>query len=194
MGYTKGRKWTYIDMCNEVRKVMNTLNIKRMPTNSECFLVTKSHALSNYINRSGGFNWLAKHMGLDQSKCETRIGLKGEFKIKKILENLGYKVDKMPLKHPYDLLVNDNIKVDVKTSNKYESNKGWSSYSFNLEKNNPTCDIYIIRCIQDDKTLIIPSKYLKQSQLCITDKESKYDIYKDRWDYFDKYNEFYKKL
>ncbi|WP_252233748.1 hypothetical protein [Clostridium sp. ZS1] len=98
----------------------------------------------------------------------------------------------MTTKHPYDLLVNDNVKIDVKSSNKYLSSAGWNSYSFNLEKFNPTCDIYIIYCIQDEKLLIIPSKFLKQTQLCITDKTSKYDIYKDRWDYIEQYNSFYK--
>jgi hypothetical protein len=42
--------------------------------------------------------------------------------------------------------------------------------------------------------LIIPSKFLRQTQLCITDKESKYDVFKDRWEYVEVYNKFYKWL
>ena len=194
MGYARGIKWNDELIEHEINKVKDVLGIDRMPTSIEIFNVMNNHSLTNAIVRYGGYKYWANKLNLKQSKCETRTGLKEELNIKELLERKGYKVEKMSSRHPYDLLVNDNIKIDVKASNKYKSDKGWSSYSFNLEKNNPTCDIYIIRCIQDDKTLVIPSKYLRQSQLCITDKESKYDIYKDKWDYFDKYNEFYKKL
>ena len=90
--------------------------------------------------------------------------------------------------------VNDNIKIDVKTAHKYKSNTGFASYSFRLEKENPTCDIYYIWCIEDNKMLIIPSKFLHQKQLCITDKKSKYDKFIDRFDYIDEYDKFYKKI
>lgn len=194
MGYTHGRKWSHKDICDEVYKVMKSLNIDRMPSAPECKLVTGSSALNSVIVKRGGFKWLANNMGLKQSDCETRLGSNGELTIKKILESLGYRVEKMSIKHPYDLLVNENIKIDVKTARKYNSDKGWSSYSFNLEKSNPTCDIYVFICVEDEKYLIIPSKFLRQTQLCITDKESKYDVFKDKWEYVEVYNKFYKWL
>lgn len=194
MGYAKGRKWCYQDMCNEVYKVMETLDINRMPTASECNLVVGNTSLSNVIAKRGGFLWLADKLGLEQSKCESRLGLKGELMIKEILEQKGYKVEKMKNKHPYDLLVNKNVKIDIKASNLYTSPKGWTSYSFNLEKDSPTCDIYVIICNGMDRILVIPSKFLTQTQLCITGDKSKYDIYKDRWDYIEQYDVFYKSV
>lgn len=194
MGYAKGIQWNDELIEREIINVKNILGIDRMPTSAEISRIMNNYSLTNAIARHGGYKFWANKLNLNQSECETRIGYEYEIKIKEILESKGYKVEKMTSNHPYDLLVNKNIKVDVKASNKYKSNKGWCSYSFGLGKRNPTCDIYVIICIQDNKVLIVPSKYLKQSQLCITDKESKYDIYKDRWDYFDKYNEFYKKL
>lgn len=194
MGYSHGRRWTHKDICNEVYRVMESLGIDRMPSANECRLVTGSWALSNAITRRGGFEWLSKHMGLSRKECQSKLGLHGELKIKSILEEMGYKVEKMKGSHPYDLLINENVKVDVKTSKLYKSGKGWNSYSFNLEKANPTCDIYVFVCIEDEKYLIIPSKFLKQTQLCITDKESKYEIYRDRWDYIDKFDNFYKSV
>ena len=173
---------------------MRDLNINRMQYSVEIKRVTNNSKLTNAIRRHGGYKYWAKKLNLSQSECETRIGLKEELYIKTFLESKGYKVEKMTTKHPYDLLINGNIKIDVKASNKYTSSIGWSSYSFNLEKNNPTCDLYVIRCLQDNKTLVIPSKFLKQNQLCITDKESKYDKFKDRWDYVEKYDKFYKSL
>lgn len=194
MGYVYGTRWTCEKIETELKKVQKALDIERMPTNNEMKMVTKNTKLSNAIRRNGGFLVWSIKIGANQSECETRLGFDGEMKIKSILENMGYKVDKMTTKHPYDLLANDNIKIDIKTAHRYTSDTGWSSYSFNLEKKNPTCDIYIFYCIDDDKILVIPSKYLKQTQLCITDKKSKYDKYRDRYDYLKKYDEFYRNV
>ncbi|MDU8967449.1 MAG: hypothetical protein E7H39_16555 [Clostridium sp.] len=194
MGYSRGIRWSSEKIINEILEVMRVLDIKRMPSKNECDLVTGNYTLSNAIRRYGGYEYFSQYLNLESKECESKIGLKGELKIKEILENKGYKVEKMSNKHPYDLLVNENIKIDVKTARKYNSDKGWSSYSFNLEKSNPTCDIYVFICIEDEKYLIIPSKFLRQTQLCITDKESKYDVFKDRWEYVEVYNKFYKWL
>lgn len=194
MGHTHGTKWTNELIKEEILKVKKALDINRMPSSEEIKLVTKNTKLINAIRRNGGYLYWASELNLNQSECETRTGFEAELKIKSILERKGYKVEKMTVKHPYDLLVNDNVKVDVKAANKYLSSAGWNSYSFNLEKMNPTCDIYIVYCIQDKKILIIPSKFLKQTQLCITDKSSKYDKFQDRWDYIDKYDLFYKNI
>lgn len=185
-------------MCSEVYKVMKSLNINRMPTTRECDLVTGDAGLSNAIAKRGGFKWLAQYLKLKQSECETRLGRNVETYIKDFLISQGYEVEQMGIRHPYDLLVNNTTKIDVKASNKYHSDKNWTSYSFNLEKRNPTCDIYIIVCIDDDKSyekiLVIPSKFLNQTQLCISGSDSKYDIYKERWDYIEQYNKFYKSV
>lgn len=99
----------------------------------------------------------------------------------------------MSVKHPYDLLVNSNIKIDVKTARLYTSEHGNSYYTFNLEKKNPTCDIYIFYCVEIEKILIIPSKFLRQTQLCISEN-SKYNRYTNRWDYLKIYDNFYKEV
>lgn len=192
MGYTHGIKWTHDNIKKEIYKVMKTLNINRMPSTEEIKLVTNNSALTNAIRRHGGYLYWANELKLEQSNCNTRVGMDGEYAIKSILEGIGYRVEKMSVKHPYDLLVNGNIKIDVKTSNKYTSNSGWSSYSFNLEKRNPTCDIYVLICNDDNKKLVIPSKYLKQTQVCITDNESKYEHFKDKWEYVELFDKFYK--
>ena len=186
--------WDYENIKCELENVIDTLNISRMPTTSEINLATGDYSLVNAIKRHGGFQWWSIQLGIKQSECETRTGYEGEIKVKELLESKGYEVKKMPVKYPYDLLVNDNIKIDVKTAHKHKSNTGWASYSFGLEKENPTCDIYYIWCIEDNKMLIIPSKFLHQKQLCITDKKSKYDKFIDRFDYIDKYDKFYKKI
>lgn len=193
MGYATGIKWSYETIKEEIVNVMNALNINRMPTSIEIKLVTKNSKLINAIRRYGGFLYWANQLNLEQSSGTTRLGVNGEVKIKEVLESKGYKVEKMSVKHPYDLLVNSNIKIDVKTAMLYTSQYGNSYYTFNLEKKNPTCDIYIFYCIEVNKILIIPSKLLKQTQLSISEN-SKYNKYIDRWDYLELYDNFYKEV
>lgn len=193
MGYTTGFKWSYESIKEELIKVMKALDINRMPTSNEIKLVTKNSKLINAIRRYGGFLYWANQLNLNQAPGTTRLGNYGEEKIKEILEAKGYKVEKMSTKHPYDLLVNYTLKIDVKTSRLYTKEDSNSYYSFNLEKKNPTCDIYIFYCVEMDKILIIPSKFLGQTQLSIS-KNSKYNKYIDRWDYIDKFDSFYKSV
>lgn len=193
MGYARGKRWTDSIVEEEIIAVVKVLGEDRMPSKSECDSITGNYALTNAIKRYGGFDYFANKLNLKIKESESKLGHKGEVQVKKKLENLGYKVERMRLKHPYDLLVNDNIKIDVKTSSKYKSPEGWNSYSFNLEKENPTCDIYIFLCLEDDKYLIIPSKFLKQTQLTIGEV-SKYDKYKDCWGYINQYDRFYKEI
>lgn len=197
MGYTHGTRWTDEKIKEDIFNIISVLEINRMPSSVEIERITRDNALTNVIARRGGINKWAKKLGLNQSKCETRIGESGECFVKELLQNKGYIAEKMSVKHPYDLLINKNVKIDVKTSNIFISSKGWSSYSFNLEKSKSTCDIYVFICMEDkkpNKILVIPSKFLHQTQVCITNNESKYDIYKDKWEYIEQYNEFYKNI
>lgn len=192
---TSGLKWTEEAIIREIELAVDLLKIERMPTSVELKRVFNDSKLINAIRRNGGFKFFADKLNLNQSNCETRIGLFGELHIKGILENKNYYVEKMSVKHPYDLLVNKQVKLDVKTAN-LTTTDTYSYYSFNLEKSSPTCDIYVFVCIEEEviqKILIIPSKFLNQTQLSIG-KKTKYDVYKDRWDYIDTYNKFYESI
>ncbi len=197
IGYAHGTQWNDELIEKQIRRVMKTLEINRMPTSVDILKATNNSSLSNAIKRNKGFNEWAKKLGLKQSECETRLGEKGEYFIKELLENKGYTVEKMSVKHPYDLLVNENIKLDIKTANKYIATNNSEYYTFNLEKNNPTCDIYVFVCLGENKkpikNFVIPSKFLHQTQISIGNS-SKYEIYKDRWDYIEQYNKFYSNI
>ena len=196
MAYTHGIKWTNKKVQEEIHKVMRSLNVERMPTRNEIINVTKSNALPCAISRGKGYYGWAKELGLQVKNSETTFGKQSEYDVKSILEKLNYKVEKMPQNYPFDLLVNENIKIDVKSSRLYKGPQG-SFYTFNLEKKYASCDIYIILCLKEnddiDKLLIIPSNKLKITQLSVG-KESKYDIYKNNYKTIQEYDEFYKKL
>lgn len=191
--------WTNEKIKEEIIKVMKALNIERMPSNSEIKLITKSTALANKISKTGGFYYWADMLGIPIKESETSMGLEYEMLVKRSLENMGYKVDKMQTRHPYDLLANDAIKIDVKVSTYfYGVDESYKSHSFNLGKKSHNCDIFILIGLDDNKNivkfLVIPSKMLMGiKQVCIGEI-SKYDKYHNAFEYIAQYNSFYNGL
>ena len=107
---------------------------------------------------------------------------------------MGYEVRRMPQNFPYDLLVNDSVKVDVKASRLYHG-AGGNFYSFNLEKPFCTCDIYVLRMIDVDgsevDTLVVPSKSVStNTQISVGETTSKYRKYSQKWEYIADYCAF----
>jgi hypothetical protein len=195
MKHTYEKKWTDELIQSEIIKVKEALNLNRMPTRKEISKVMGNESLTGKISKTIGYYGWAKKLGLNIKNSETTFGKAYECYATEWLENLGYKVDKMSQNYPFDLLINDNIKIDIKTSNLYKGSKG-SYYTFNLEKRYATCDIYICVCVENNnikKTLIIPSKDLRLTQLSIG-KKSIYDKYIDRYDYIQKYDYLYKNI
>lgn len=199
MGYSYGNKWDDESIKKEIIKVVKALDLKRMPSNNEIKNVMGNHSLSNAISRKGGFRMWAEKLNLDLKESETSLGNEYEFIVKEILEELGYDVEKMTTKHPYDLLINDNIKIDVKASRYYENKKeGVKYHTFNLEKKYHNCDIFICICLNDsediEKFLIIPSKYLMGKKQLSVGVNSMYDRFDNKFTYIDIYNDFYNTL
>ena len=195
MGHTHGIVWTDELIKQEIKNVMNALCIDRMPTRKEIINITKSYALPGKISKTKGYYGWAKELNLPIKNSETTIGKKYEYFIKQLLEEKGFEVEKMSQNYPYDLLVNKNIRIDVKAGNPYIKKDDGSRYhTFNLYKKYATCDIYIIICLDEqeniEKLLVIPANKLKITQLSLG-KESIYDKYKDNFKLLDIYNKFY---
>jgi hypothetical protein len=196
MGYTYGVRWNNDLIENEIRKVISALNIDRMPSNEEIILVNKNSKLSNAIRRNGGFyNW-ASILGLQVKNCETKTGKEFEEIAKDLLIQQGYRVEKMSTKYPYDLLVNEHIRIDVKAARAHIiKNTRW--HTVGLNKKYATCDLYLIFALSEtdaiEKMFIIPGTDLKLTSLNFG-ANSKYDKYLNRWDLLEKYDRFYKQL
>jgi len=185
MGHTHGIKWDDNLVKSELEKVMKSLGIDRMPTFAEIESVTKTKALSMKISKSGGSIFWADKLNLSKKDSTYMTGNLYEKKaIIDIEENESLSSVQTPTKHPYDILVDNRVKIDVKTSNGYDYGKSFW-YSFGISKSQHTCDIFIFYCINvadnsKSKTLIIPSSLVPNSQLSIG-LESKYDKYSNNW-------------
>lgn len=199
MGYTHGKNWTETEIIDRIKEVVNMLELNRFPSNKEINNYYHNTSLTNKISKTGGFYYWANKLGLEIKESESKLGKRFELECLHYLQKMQYFVEKMPTKHPYDLLVNKNIKVDVKVSYLYKNKGNSPFYTFNLEKNCPTCDIYVCYCLNKEKSVekvyVIPSCFLVgKTQLSVGVENSIYDEFIDKWSYFDKYNLFYKDL
>lgn len=127
-------------------------------------------------------------------ESETYFGKSQETNAAEMLISRGFSVRKMPQNFPYDLLVDDCVKVDVKASHLYHGSNG-DFYTFNLEKSYATCDIYILFSLSDNgenSVFVVPSKLvIAQNQISMGVSKSKYHKFKDRWDYISALSDFW---
>lgn len=197
MGYAHGTQWNANLIEKGIKDVVEKAKINYFPTHSVIKEITGSYALSNAIRRHGGTRYWAEKLGFEIKPSESKFGEEYELECMKVLKHFGYRCEKTPVRYPYDLLVENNIKVDVKCSNPYHGKTG-DFYTFNLEKSKPTCDIFVCYCLEDDvitRVYIIPASALSgNTQLSIGKYTSKYDPYIDKWNYFQKYADFYQSM
>lgn len=199
MGYSHGINWNENLIIEKIKEVMDKLDIKTFPTKFQMKNYFGNSSLADKISRSGGTKYWAKKLNLDTKECESKVGECYELLCLEKLESLGFDCEIMKPRYPYDLTANKNIKVDVKSGFVF-SNKGQSPYySFNLEKSNPTCDIFVVFCLNKDKsiykTYVIPSIILYgKTQLSLGVKSSIYDKFLDKWNIFNDYDNFYNSI
>lgn len=186
------RKWTDELIREKIKKSMVILCIKRMPTASELTSIGRND-LHCAISKYGTYRAWADRLDLEMKSSETSKGHKYEQYIKDILVNKGHEVAEMTTGHPYDLLVSENLKVDVKVGVAH-NHFGSRAHTFRPSSKNSTCDIYI--CVALDETseteniFIIPSKFARVQTINIG-ANSKYDKFINRWDFVENYTKFY---
>ncbi|MCM3180222.1 hypothetical protein [Cytobacillus horneckiae] len=189
-------KWNDELIKSELKKCISSLQIDRMPTAPELISLGRND-LHCKISRTKRYSGWAKELGLEMKSSETTKGNMYEFhvleKIKQIFTDLS--VMKMSTKHPYDLLVNDCVKVDVKVG-KAHNHFGARAHTFGISKKYATCDIYVCVSLDEHNLIenffIIPAASLQLTTLNIA-TDSKYNKYKDRWDILCNFVRYYEK-
>lgn len=190
--YTKPY-WTDELIEEKILEVVDFHGYNRMPTRKEITDYYCDNALTNKISKTGGLESWAKKLNLPQKPCESMLAIQYEKYTKKILEEKGFSCELTSTKHPYDVLVNGAVKIDVKVSH-LVAIRDSKAYTFNLEKKQPTCDLYVAYCLNEDKevakTYIIPAPVLTgKCQLSVGVNKSIYDVYLDNWNLVKLYDE-----
>lgn len=201
IGHSHGTCWTDEMVVSEINRVVQSLELDRFPTHSEIEQFYGNKSLTNKISKSGGTKYWASRLGYGVKDCESEFGDYFErYAIDDIYQHTGLSSYKNKVGYPYDITTNKHIKVDIKSSTIIKNIYGYKLHSFNLEKKEPTRDIYILYCLNDNdeihKTIIIPSCHVYgQTQIGISAYgNSKWDKYRDQWEWFNTYNDFYIKL
>ena len=190
MGYTHGERWTKERVIAGIREVINALEIDRMPSRHECEEYFGDTRLGNVITKHYGWYKLAEELSLPIKRSETEFGKHCERITADALTSRGFSVVQMAQNFPYDLLVNDCVKVDVKASRLCKGPHG-NFYSFGVGKAYATCDIYILLAVNDQgqlsRTMVIPSSIVVDNrQISVGEHNSKYHQFTDRYDLIEK--------
>lgn len=192
------QKWTDKTIVEALQEVIDNSELDRMPTFREIQNYYNNCKLTNAISKRNGIYYYAELMGVKTGDSETYFGKLQESIAAEELISRGYDVRQMPQNFPYDLLVNDSVKIDVKAARLYRGSAG-NFYSYNLERLFCACDIYVLYVLNDDRStkdvLIIPSKFIStQTQIGIGEQKSKYYKYSKRWDYIESYAGFFEDI
>lgn len=185
-------KWTEELIESELLKSIRILGVERMPTAEELKSIGRND-LHCKVSRTKKYRGWAEHLGLELKRSETVFGQEFERRVAEQLRSHDYDVELMSTKHPYDLLVDGCVKVDVKVAKPYPI-RGSRVHSINLAKENPTCDIYICILLDDrgevERELFIPSHHVQKKMLNIG-ADSKYNKYADMLSYLHNYSVFF---
>lgn len=191
MGYATGIQWDEELITTEILKIANQFEPPRMPSAREAKEMYGGHGLSVAIGKHGGYKYWADRLGLEQKHSETKLGLIGERHIAEVLFKRGHIVEMTPAKHPYDILVDGCVKIDVKTANE-SLIKGCPVHAYRLAKREHTCDFYIFYEADTEKIYVVPAhKCCGQVQVEMGSESKVYGSYLNAFDLINQASEMY---
>lgn len=191
-------KWTKTYIKDEILKHVEKYDLDRMPTVSELRSVGRGD-LCNAISKNKGFKYWAKKLGLEVKASETGLGKMFEERFRKdVAKRFGWQTKQMSMKFPYDVLVADTVKVDVKSGFLCKVEQA-EFYSFSLGTKDIKADFIVCYCLTDKKSVskiyVIPAVVLQgQKQISIGVTKSKYDKYLYGFELIEQYISFYEEV
>ena len=148
-------------------------------------------------------------MAVVSFKDRNFIGLAGEFRVMSELLMRKFNLAKSYLQDGYDILLESGIKIEVKSSHRYEKNKKYyskrvikgrnysnstrvSGYNFTFRSANKkgkilkNFDFAVCWCINDDVFYVIPVTEINGGGIHVTDlsenSEHKFTKYRNNWE------------
>lgn len=186
-------KWTDELIEKGILEAMKQLNLDRMPTGDELKDVGMN-ALHCKISRTQKYSGWAERLGLElKSGSTTRKGTAYEDYVMTWIESYGFSVERTTHRHPYDLMIDESVKIDVKVSSPYTSKNG-TKHIFAGMKGKPTCDIFVLVALDAEnnplKIYVVPSHRLPQQTINVW--EGELQQYVNSWEVIQAYSNFHK--
>lgn len=154
--------------------------------------------LSNAVGKRGGIISWSERLGLPRAHSDSDTGWDGEKVVQTILESKGFSVKRSSaVKSPYDLLINENVRCDVKTTKQatYNLNTGqpWSAWFYRIGKAVQS-DIVILYRSDLNDCFVLPWKEVGATNITISLSSPKYGKFKDRFDIIESYDRAIKSI
>ncbi len=150
------------------------------PSNTDLVKLGRND-LSNQIARRGGFIHWSKRLGFERVSSDSDTGWHGEDECLKILSDFGFTAEKTGrLRAPYDILVNESVRIDVKTAKfaEYGPCRGW----FYRIGKDTSADILMLYQMDAKDSYIIPWSICPSTNITISKSGGKYAKFKNAFD------------
>ncbi len=171
-------KWTEAMIADRIME--NYRNTGKFPTNT--YLNETGQAdLQNQITKKGGFIKWSERLGIPREHSDSDTGWDGEIEVAKILREQGFTVDRpSAVKSPYDLLVKDVLRVDVKTA-KFAKYKPCSGWFYRIGKM-PQADVIALYQLDTKEVYWIPWNRVPTSNITISKSGGMYALFRNNID------------
>ena len=190
------KTWSYEKAKEAIQQIIDTTHQNYFPTLNEIKQFTGDCSLSSYITKIGGARKMSMDFNMPLKHSDSLTGWQGEDSVEEQLKSHGYVPEKQTTNCLYDFVVN-KVRIDAKYNKIYYGKNG-GFYSFNLENKAHDCDIFILVCENDEgdrKYLVVPNIFVfNQSQISVGLNKSKWFAFENKFDFIDKFSDFYKKL
>ena len=137
--------------------------------------------LSNQIAKKGGFFHWAHRLGFRRKKSDSDKGWEGEDECLKILTGFGFTATKAErLRSPYDILVEQCVRVDVKTARyaEYGPCRGWFYRVGKIQ----TSDLLMLFQADTKESYYLPWTVCPETNITIARDGGKYKSFRNNVD------------
>lgn len=174
---SSGTSWTDELIAADLRQAAQMIG--SFPSASELRRLGRND-LCCAIVRCGGFASWASRIGMERKGSDSDTGWEGERVMRDIFTAMGYRCEKATaVKSPFDLLVDDVLRVDVKSARfkEYGPSKGWF---FRIGKI-PQADLVVLLKLDTQAFYAVPWWDCPTSNITITPTGDRYTQYLNGW-------------
>lgn len=135
--------------------------------------------LATQISQRGGYVAWSSRLGFNRKDSESDKGWAGEKDCLSILRKLGFKADPTnQLRAPYDILVNDCVRIDVKSANyaEYGVCRGW----FYRNGKHTSADVLMLFQVDTRDIYYLPWYLCPTTNITIARDGGKYKAFKNK--------------
>lgn len=166
-------EWTDEKVASRIQKILDATG--KFPTSSYLREYHQNDLMCQ-ISKRGGFEFWATKMGVSRAPSDSDTGWDGEKLLVVILGNRGFRCKRQDsVTWPFDILVDDVLRVDVKSANyaEYGHSTGWF---FRIGKK-PQADVIALLKMDTKDVYFVPWYHCTETNITITKTGKRYSAF-----------------